>query len=80
MSQSLELEYQYAQYLKRMKLVEPMMGEQQKKETKLAFYAGVSQTLSLMFNEVANMKDEHRAVLTLDDLVIQCQQFWESQS
>jgi len=79
MSKNLEIDHQYQQYLKRMQLDETKMHPQQKIETKRAFYGGFSQLLVLMFNDVADIDDEDKAVLTLEDLSVQCEQFWKTQ-
>ena len=73
MSKNLEIDYQYELYLKRMALDESNMHEVQKTETKRAFYGGVTQMLILMCDDIASIEDFNRAVVTIDDLVIQCQ-------
>ena len=79
MSKNLEIDYQYELYLKRMALDESKMHEVQKTETKRAFYAGATQILAVMCVDIACIEDFNRAVVTIDDLVIQCEQFWKEQ-
>lgn len=79
MSKNLEIDYQYELYLKRIQLNKDTMHPQQRIETKRAFYGGFSQLLVLMRDDIANIEDEDRAVLILEDLNTQCEQFWRSQ-
>lgn len=78
-NQNLEIEHQYELYLKRMKLDISKMHPQQRTETKRAFMGGFTQMLVLLRTDVAGIEDEDRAVLTLEDLNTQLEQFWNSQ-
>lgn len=70
------LEEQYRIYLQKADLDESKMGETQKKETRLAFYAGVSQSVMYYFS-LAEM-DEDDAVEELDHVMRQVSEFWAS--
>lgn len=78
-NKNLEIDHQYQLYLKRMGLDEDKMHPQQKVETKRAFMGGCAQMLALMFDDIADIEDENKAVLTLEDLNIQLQQYWKDQ-
>lgn len=71
-----ELEKQYQFYLKKVGLKEKNMGETQKKETRQAFMAGVSQSCLYYFS-LAEM-DEDEAVNQLDNVMRQVSAFWAS--
>ncbi|MGC1471526.1 MAG: hypothetical protein WA775_02945 [Psychroserpens sp.] len=73
----LDLEIQYKKYLNKVKLVESKMHPIQRKETKNAFMAGCGQTLHLMLHTIGDIKDEHRAVMHLEDLLQQSIIYWE---
>jgi len=75
----LEIEHQYQLYLQRVDLDERRMPEVQKVETKRAFYAGFAQMLLLARDTISEL-DEDRAVLTLEDLLVQIDIFWQEQS
>ncbi len=71
-----ELKEQYQIYLKKACLDESKMGEVQKKETRLAFMAGVSQAVLYYFSLA--MMDEDDAVNELDNIMQQVTEFWSS--
>lgn len=68
------LEEQYQIYLQKVDLDENKMGETQKKETRQAFFAGVSQSV-LFYLALANI-EEMKAVDLLDDLIMEVSNFW----
>lgn len=68
------LEEQYQIYLQKVDLDESKMGEIQKKETRQAFFAGVSQSV-LFYLGLANI-EEMKAVDLLDDLIKEVSTFW----
>lgn len=68
------LEEQYQIYLQKVNLDESKMGEIQKRETRQAFYAGVSQTMLYYFT-LANMEEDD-AVNELDNIMKQVTDFW----
>lgn len=68
------LEEQYQIYLQKVDLDENKMGETQKRETRQAFFAGVSQSV-LFYIGLANM-EEIEAVNSLDNLIEQVSDFW----
>lgn len=78
-NKNLEIEHQYQLYLKRMQLDESKMHPTQKIETKRTFYGGFTQLLVLLHEDIADIEDEDRAVLTLEDLNTQCEQYWRTQ-
>ncbi|HCC51470.1 MAG TPA: hypothetical protein DEQ30_04940 [Porphyromonadaceae bacterium] len=68
------LEEQYQVYLQKVKLDERKMGEVQKKETRQAFYAGISQ--AIMFSYALTEMVEDDAAKELDYVVKQVTDFW----
>jgi hypothetical protein len=70
------LEEQYQVYIQKANLDEREMGEIQKKETRQAFFAGVSQAVFYYFT-LAEM-EENAAVDELDSIMKQVTSFWES--
>jgi len=80
MSKKLDLEYQYQQYLKKVNLNEANMHPVQKVETKRAFFGGCAQTLEVILHTIADTEDEQKAVVQLEDLLVQTQMFWDEQN
>lgn len=78
-NKNLEIEHQYQLYLKRMNLNEKNMHPVQRTETKRAFMGGMAQMLVVMRDDVGGIEDEDRAVLTMEDLLIQLEQYWKKQ-
>ena len=74
-----DLDHQYSLYLKRSGLKEAEMHEVQRTETKRAFFGACGQMLLLLRDDLGGMEDEDRAVATMHDMVIQCEQFWKDQ-
>jgi len=69
------LEEQYQFYLQKVKLDESKMGRIQKRETRQAFFAGISQTI-LYCAGLAKMTDDE-AVKELNNMLKQASDFWE---
>lgn len=69
-----KLEEQYQIYLRKVNLDENKMGEIQKRETRQAFFAGVSQA-TLHYFTLAEM-EENEAVNELDSMMKQVSDFW----
>lgn len=78
-NKNLEIEHQYQLYLQRMQLDENKMSVVQKVETKRAFMGGFAQLLVLLREDIAAIEDEDKAVLTLEDLNTQLEQYWRTQ-
>lgn len=78
-NKNLEIEHQYQLYLQRMQLDENKMSVVQKVETKRAFMGGFAQLLVLLREDIAAIEDEDKAVLTLEDLNTQLEQYWKTQ-
>ncbi|AKD55049.1 hypothetical protein [Spirosoma radiotolerans] len=72
------LDYQYALYLKRIKLDEATMHEEQKRQLKQAFYGACGQLLVLFRDDVAALS-EREAVGILESLHKQTVAFWENE-
>jgi hypothetical protein len=68
------LKEQYQLYLQKVKLDEKTMGEIQKKETRQAFYAGISQ--AIMFYNALTEMTEDEAVNELACVLKQVTDFW----
>ena len=66
-------EKQYQFYLRKVKLDERKMGEIQRKETRQAFYAGISQAV-LYFITIDMPEDD--AVKQLENMVKQATDYW----
>lgn len=71
-----DLQEQYQLYLKKGRLDENRMGEIQRKETRQAFMAGVSQTVLYYFTLAA--MEEDAAVQELDNIMKQVVLFWDT--
>lgn len=74
-----DLDHQYSLYLKRSGLKEAEMHEVQRIETKRAFFGACGQMLLLLRDDLGGMEDEDRAILTMADMVHQCERFWKDQ-
>jgi len=75
---SFNLEEHYQFYLDKVKLKEEDMSLVQRVETRRAFMAGCAEVIVLMTNEIADM-EETEAVLKIDSLVSQVEEFWDKQ-
>jgi len=73
------LEERYKSYLYKVKIKEEDMSPVQKVETKRAFMAGCAEVLVLMTDDIADMEEDD-AVLKIDSLVDQVQEFWDKQT
>jgi len=73
---SFELEEQYQFYLQKVELYESKMGEVQKKETRQAFIAGVSQA-AMFYLKIAEM-EEDQAIQEIDNIMQQIKKYWMS--
>lgn len=69
------LDYQYQQYLQRMKLNEATMFPEQKRQIKQTFYGACGQILMLLQEDIGALPDEE-AVEALHRLIVQVDQFW----
>ena len=76
---SFNLEERYKSYLYKVKIKEEDMSPVQKVETKRAFMAGCAEVLVLMTDDIADMEEDD-AVLKIDSLVDQVQEFWDKQT
>jgi len=76
-NQTLNLNYQYQQYLKRGKISEDMMHETQRIETKRAFYGGFGQALIALRDEISD--DEDAAVAEIQNMYDQVLDFFKAQ-
>jgi hypothetical protein len=74
----INIEEEYRNYLKLVKLDEKKMPDVQRIETKRAFMTGFSQAALLIYREIA-MRDEYEAVKKLDSILNQTADFWKSQ-
>lgn len=74
-----ELDHQYKLYLERSGLKEESMHPVQKIETKRAFIGACGQMLILLRDDLGAMEDEDKAILTMQDMITQCEQFWKEQ-
>lgn len=70
-----DIEYQYQQYLKRMKLSESTMHPQQKQQLREAFYGAWTQLIFMMRDDLPNESDE-RVYFILENMVKQTEKFW----
>ena len=75
----LDLEVQYQKYLDMVSLKESEMGSIQKRETKRAFFGGCIHLLVLFRDTVGEIEDEDRAILHLEDLMQQAEQYWKEE-
>lgn len=75
---SLKLEIQYQLYLKRVGLNFNTMGPNYIRETRRAFMGACGQILILM-RDVISQKVEEEAVMSMEDLLSQVQDFWEEE-
>jgi hypothetical protein len=68
--QEFDLEWQYQQYLKRIKLVESEMGEEQRKQLRQTFFGSWGQALLTLRDDVGRL-EENDAVDTMQDMINQ---------
>lgn len=71
------LEYQYKLYLQRVNLKEEEMPADQQKELKQAFFGACGQMLLCMRDDLSGLS-ELKAVATLQDMLNQVQQYYQS--
>lgn len=73
------IEYQYQEYLKRVKVKESDMQPDQKREMKRAFFGAVGQTLVLLRDEGAKLKVD-QYIKKLDGMMNEIGQFWQNET
>ena len=72
------VEQMFKEYLKLAKLDPKKMPDIQYKETQRAFFAGAAQTLSVLIE--SSQQTEDVAVLVIDELYSEVQDFWNKQN
>lgn len=77
--EELSAEYQWKEFLRLGKVKEEDMPEVQRRETKKAFYAAISQLLTVFREGVALIEDEQEAVEVMNKIHSEVEAFWEQQ-
>ena len=72
-----QVSHQYQLFLQRVELQEDRMHPEQKTQLKQAFYAGFSQLLFLIRDDISK-QEEKEAVKILDDMINQLSDYWNS--
>ncbi len=72
------IQTQWEKYLKRVDLKESEMLPIQTQETKRAFFAGVSQLLVLLREDVSAL-EENEAINTMERMETECGEFWKTE-
>jgi len=72
------LEDQYQEYLKLVKLNEETMHPAQKIETRRAFFGACGIMLVMLRDDIGGIEDEDEAIRVLEDLRDQVAKFWET--
>lgn len=73
-----DLEHQYREYLRLMKLDESKMHPVQKVETKRVFYGACGQILMLLQQDISEL-DEEKGVEVLQNMLEQCVHFFQKE-
>lgn len=76
--EQLNIQLQFKLYLARLGIKDLAKDSEQYKQLEMSFFAGCSQLLFLFENVIADIEDEDRAMLHMEDLLLQCDQFWKS--
>lgn len=71
----ISIEKSYEFYLKKVGLSEDKMHEDQKRETRRAFYGAWGILLNEHLKKLADLKEEE-AVRAIEDMVVQVEAFW----
>jgi hypothetical protein len=73
-----DIEFQYQEYLRRVKLKESEMHPFQRIETKRAFMGAWGQLIALMSNEIPVLPEKD-AITVLETMTVQVSDFWLKQ-
>lgn len=76
--QEINLEYQWKQYLKRVRMEHVVMSAVQEQEMRRAFFVACGQMLVLLRDDVSLLPDED-AVVCMQDMMNQIQAFWQNE-
>lgn len=73
----IDLEQEYQEWLKKMKLNESKMGEVQKRETKRAFFGGISSLIAVMAGN--DLPDGETGEKIIESIMTQVAEYWSKE-